>query len=107
MPWLAEIVGRLKDCLGISAAAPAAAPPNTSPVVPIEGKASFDVELTAAGPYKVKVIGVVREITGLGLRESKELVESAPAIVEEGLSRARAEAIEARLSEVGAIVTLK
>ena len=70
-------------------------------------KDSFDVELTAAGDKKVGVIKVVREITGLGLKEAKELVDGAPGIIKEGVATAEAEEIKAKLEEAGASVTLK
>ena len=72
-----------------------------------EEKTEFDVELTEVGPNKVKVIKVVREITGLGLKEAKDLVEGAPKNVKEAASKDDAEAIKAKLEEVGAKVTLK
>ena len=66
-----------------------------------------DVELTEAGANKVKVIKVVREITGLGLKEAKEVVDGAPKVVKEGATKEEAEALKAQLEEVGAVVTLK
>ncbi|MBQ7503605.1 50S ribosomal protein L7/L12 [bacterium] len=91
----AEIVKELEDKLGVSAAAPA------------EEKTSFDVELTAFGEKKLDVIKVIRKITGLGLKESKELVEGAPSMVKEGISKEDAEAIKKELTEVGATITIK
>ena len=73
----------------------------------VEEKTEFDVELTEAGPNKVKVIKVVREATGLGLKEAKDLVDGAPKMVKEGASKDEAEAIKKSLEEVGAKVTLK
>ena len=72
-----------------------------------EEKTEFDVELTEVGPNKIKVIKVIRELTGLGLKESKDLVEGAPKIVKEQLSKEDAEAAKAKLEEQGAKVTLK
>ena len=72
-----------------------------------EEKTEFDVELTEIGPNKVKVIKVVREVTGLGLKEAKELVDNAPKIVKEGAEKAEAEDIKAKLEGEGAKVTLK
>ena len=72
-----------------------------------EEKDEFDVELTEVGPNKVKVIKVVREITGLGLKEAKDLVTSAPKVVKEGVSKEEAEAIKKQLEEAGAKVTIK
>lgn len=73
----------------------------------VEEKTDFDVELTAAGDQKIKVIKVVREITGLGLKEAKEVVEGAPKVVKEGAAKEEAEELKAKLEEVGASVTLK
>ena len=72
-----------------------------------EEKDSFDVELTSAGDSKVKVIKVVREVTGLGLKEAKDLVDGAPKVVKEGVSKAEADELKAKLEEQGATVTLK
>ena len=72
-----------------------------------EEKTEFDVELTEVGPNKVKVIKVVREVTGLGLKEAKEAVEGAPKVLKEGASKEEAEDIKKKLEEVGAKVTLK
>ena len=72
-----------------------------------EEKDEFDVELAEVGPNKVKVIKVVREVTGLGLKEAKEMVDGAPKVVKEGASKAEAEDIKAKLEEQGAKVTLK
>ncbi len=105
----AEIVKELEERLGVSAAAPVAvaAAPAAAAAAPAEEKTSFDVELTAVGSEKIKVIKVVREVAGLGLKESKDLVEGAPQMLKEGLSKADAEAIKAKFAEVGATVTLK
>ena len=72
-----------------------------------EEKTEFDVELTEVGPNKVKVIKVVREITGLGLKDAKDLVDSAPKMIKEGVSKAEADDIKAKVEEQGAKVTLK
>ena len=72
-----------------------------------EEKDEFDVELTEVGPNKVKVIKVVREVTGLGLKEAKELVDGAPKVIKEAVSKAEAEELKAKLEEQGAEVTLK
>lgn len=105
----AEVVKELEERLGVSAAAPVAmaAAPAAAAAAPAEEKTAFDVELTAIGSEKIKVIKVAREITGLGLKESKELVEGAPQLVKEGISKADAEAIKAKFAEVGATVTIK
>lgn len=72
-----------------------------------EEKTEFDVELTSFGPNKIKVIKVVREITGLGLKEAKDLVESAPKVIKEGVAKDEAESIKAKVEEQGATVTIK
>ncbi|SFB18502.1 large subunit ribosomal protein L7/L12 [Acetitomaculum ruminis DSM 5522] len=72
-----------------------------------EEQSEFDVELTEVGPNKVKVIKVVRELTGLGLKDAKELVDSAPKVIKEGAEKAEAEDIKAKLEEQGAKITLK
>jgi len=84
---------------GVMVAGPAAAA--------VEEKTEFDVELTENGAEKIKVIKVVREATGLGLKEAKELVDAAPKVIKEGLGKEEAEALKAKLEEVGAKVTLK
>ncbi len=105
----AELVKLLEDKWGVSAAA-AAAPvmmaAGAAPAAAAE-KTEFDVELTAAGDKKIQVIKVVREITGLGLKEAKDLVDGAPKTVKEGISKGDAEAMKAKLEEQGAKVTLK
>ncbi|MGI5844791.1 MAG: 50S ribosomal protein L7/L12 [Candidatus Xenobium sp.] len=105
----AEIVKELEERLGVSAAAPMAmaAMPAAAAAAPVEEKTSFDVELTAAGTNKIPVIKAVREVTTLGLKEAKDLVEGAPQILKEGVSKEEGEAIKAKFAEVGATVTLK
>ncbi len=105
---LSELVKALEEEFGVSAAAPvavAAAPVAAAPVA--EEKTEFDVVLKAAGANKIQVIKVVREITGLGLKEAKELVDGAPKNVKEGASKDDAEAIKAKLTEAGAEVEVK
>lgn len=106
---LSELVHALEDEFGVSAAAPAAvavaAPTAAAPAA--EEKTEFDVVMTSFGAEKIKVIKVVREITGLGLAEAKALVEGVPAKIKEGLSNADAEALKAKLVEAGAAVELK
>ncbi|MCQ2523018.1 MAG: 50S ribosomal protein L7/L12 [Lachnospiraceae bacterium] len=103
---LNDLVKACEEEFGVSAAAgvvvAAAAPAEAA-----EEKTEFDVELTEVGAEKVKVIKVVREVTGLGLKEAKDLVEAAPKVVKEGASKADAEALKKSLEEVGAKVTLK
>lgn len=105
---LSELVKALEEEFGVSAAAPvavAAAPVAAAAVA--EEKTEFDVVLKAAGANKIQVIKVVREITGLGLKEAKELVDGAPKAVKEGASKDDAEAIKAKLAEAGAEVEVK
>ena len=107
---LAELVKALEDKFGVSAAAPvavAAAPAAGAAAPAAEEKTEFDVVLKAAGAEKIKVIKVVREITGLGLKEAKEVVEGAPKAVAEGVNKEKAEEIKGKLEEAGAAVTLK
>ncbi|NYE57933.1 50S ribosomal protein L7/L12 [Carboxydothermus ferrireducens] len=108
---LAELVKAFEEEFGVSAAAPvavAAAPVASAAAAPAqEEKTEFDVILVSPGAQKVNVIKVVREITGLGLKESKDLVDGAPKPVKEKVSKADAEAIKAKLEEVGATVEIK
>lgn len=100
---LNDLVKAIEEEFGVTAAAPVAVDAADAGAA----KDSFDVELTSAGDKKVGVIKVVREITGLGLKEAKELVDGAPALVKEGVATAEAEEIKAKLEEAGASVTLK
>ena len=106
---LSELVKALEEEFGVSAAAPvaavAAAPAGGA--APAEEKTEFDVMLTDIGQQKIKVLKVVREITGLGLKEAKDLVDNAPKAVKEGASKEEADEIKAKLEEVGAGVELK
>lgn len=105
---LAELVKVLEEKFGVSAAAPmmmAAGP--AAAAAPAEEKTAFDVELTASGDNKIGVIKVVREITALGLKEAKDLVDGAPKMVKEGLSKADADAAKKKLEEAGAKITIK
>ena len=107
---LSELVKALEEEFGVSAAAPVAAvaaAPVAGAAEAAEEKSDFDVVLTSAGQEKIKVIKAVREITGLGLKEAKELVDNAPKAVKEGASKEEAEEIKAKLEEVGAGVELK
>ena len=106
---LSELVKALEEEFGVSAAAPvavAAAPAAAAAPVEVE-QTEFDVVLKAVGPNKIQVIKVVREITGLGLKEAKEVVDSAPKAVKEAVSKDDAEAMKAKLTEVGAEIELK
>ena len=108
---LSELVKALEEEFGVSAAAPVAvaAAPAAGGAAPAaaEEKTEFDVVLKAAGANKIAVIKVVREATGLGLKEAKELVEAAPKVVKEAAAKADAEELKKKLEEVGAKVTLK
>lgn len=105
---LSELVKELEEVFGVSAAAPvavAAAP--AAGEAAAEEKTEFDVVLEGFGDNKIAVIKAVREISGLGLKEAKELVESAPAPVQEGVAKDKAEEMKTKLEEAGAAVTLK
>ena len=106
---LSELVKALEEEFGVSAAAPVAvaAAPAAAGAAAAEEKTEFDVVLTEAGANKIAVIKVVRELTGLGLKEAKELVDGAPKAVKEGASKEDAEAIKTKLTEAGASVELK
>jgi large subunit ribosomal protein L7/L12 len=84
-----------------------AGPASAAPAAAVEEQTEFDVELTEAGPNKLNVIKIVREITGLGLKEAKDLVEAAPKIVKEQISKVEATALAKKIEETGAKVTLK
>ncbi|HOG47240.1 MAG TPA: 50S ribosomal protein L7/L12 [Anaerolineae bacterium] len=111
---LADLVKTLEEEFGVSAAAPVAvaaapaagaAPAAAAPAV--EEQTEFDVILKETGPDKIKVIKVVRELTGLGLRESKEAVDGAPSTVRKAVSKEEAQTAKAKLEEVGAVVEVK
>lgn len=105
---LSELVKAIEEEFGVSAAAPVMVAGGAAAAAPAEEeKTEFDVELTEVGPNKVKVIKVVREATGLGLKEAKELVDSAPKVVKEAAAKAEAEEIKTKLEAEGAKVTLK
>jgi len=102
-----ELVSAMEEKFGVSAAAAVAAGPASGPAAAAEEQTEFDVILSSVGDKKVNVIKAVREITGLGLKEAKDLVEAAPKAVKEGASKADADAAKAKLEEAGAIVELK
>ena len=105
---LADLVKALEEEFGVSAAPVAVAGAAAAPAAAAaEEKTEFDVVLAAAGAKKLDVIKVVRELTGLGLKDAKDLVESAPKTIKEGASKEDAEAIKAKLTEAGATVELK
>ena len=103
---LNDLVKAIEEEFGVTAAAPVAVAAAGAGEA-AAAKDSFDVELPAAGDKKVGVIKVVREITGLGLKEAKELVDGAPNVIKEGVAAAEAEELKAKLEEAGASVTLK
>ena len=104
---LGELVSSFEEEFGVTAAAVAVADAGAAAGAAEEEKTEFDVELTAVGDNKIKVIKVVREITGLGLKEAKEIVDGAPKVLKEALPKEEAEAAKAKLEEVGATVTVK
>jgi len=107
---LADLSKALQDKYGVSAAVPVAAaavPGAAGGAEAAEEKTEFDVVLDAIGDKKIQVIKVVRELTSLGLKEAKELVDSAPSTVKEGISKEDAEAAKAKLEEVGATIKIK
>ena len=105
---LNDLVKAFEEKFGVSAASLAVAAPGAgAAAAPVEEKTEFDVELTEVGPNKVKVIKVVREVTGLGLKEAKEVVDGAPKVPKEGVSKEEAEDIQKKLDAEGAKVTLK
>ena len=104
---LNDLVKACEEEFGVSAAAGVAVVAAAGPAAAAEEKTEFNVELTEVGADKIKVIKVVREMTGLGLKEAKEAVESAPRVLKEGVSKDEAEAAKKQLEEVGAKVTLK
>jgi len=108
---LSELVKVLEEKFGVSAAAPmmmGAMPAGAGEAAAaVEEKSEFDVEVTACGASKINVIKVVREVTGLGLKDAKDLVDAAPKVIKEKVSKADAEAMKKKLEEAGATVTLK
>ncbi|HWP57172.1 MAG TPA: 50S ribosomal protein L7/L12 [Candidatus Acidoferrales bacterium] len=104
----ASLVKELEEELGVSAAAPVSvAGPAAGPAPAAEEKTDFDVILTSAGDKKIQVIKVVRELTGLGLKEAKDLVDGAPKTLKEGVSKAEAENIQKKIEEAGGKVEIK
>lgn len=104
---LSELVKALEEEFGVSAAAPVAAAAAAAPAAAVEEKTEFNVILKEVGPDKIKVIKVVREITGLGLKEAKDVVDGAPKSVKENVTKDEAAAMEAKFKEVGASVEIK
>ena len=104
---IVELISAMEEKFGVSAAAAVAAAPAGGAAAAAEEKTEFDVVLAEAGANKVAVIKAVRGATGLGLKEAKDLVESAPAALKEGISKAEAEALKKELEEAGAKVEIK
>ncbi|CAD2070760.1 50S ribosomal protein L7/L12 [Phocicoccus schoeneichii] len=104
---LNELVEAIEEEFGVTAAAPVAAAGAAGGDAGAEEKTEFDVELTSAGSSKIKVIKVVREVTGLGLKEAKEIVDNAPKVIKEGVTQEEADELKAKLEEVGAGVEVK
>ena len=106
---LSELVKVLEEKFGVSAAAPmmAMAMPGAGAAAAVEEKSSFDVELSSIGENKIAVIKVVKEITGLGLKEAKDMVEAAPKVIKAGVKKEEAEDLKKKLTEAGGTVTLK
>lgn len=107
---MSQFIKEFEERYGVTAAAPvaiAAAPGAAAPGAAVEEKTSFDVILVAAGDKKIQVIKVVREITGLGLKEAKDVVDGAPKPLKTGISKEEAESIKAKLEEQGAKVEVK
>ena len=106
---ISELISAIEDKFGVSAAAPVAmaAGPAAGPAEEVEEQTEFDVMLEAPGDKKINVIKVVRQVTALGLKEAKELVDSAPSKIKEGVSKDEAEELKKQLEEAGATVALK
>lgn len=102
---LADLVSAIEEEFGVSAAAPVAVAGAAGGAE--AAKTEFDVELTSAGSAKVQVIKAVREATGLGLKDAKDLVDNAPSAIKEGISEDEANELKAKLEEAGAVVTVK
>jgi len=104
---LNELVKKAEEKFGVSAAAGVMMAAGPAAAAEVEEQTEFNVELTTVGSEKIKVIKVVRELTGLALKEAKDLVDGAPKFVKEGIQKEEAESIKAKFEEVGATVTLK
>lgn len=102
-----ELIKSMEDKFGVSAAAVAVAAPAAGVAAAVEEKTEFNVVLAKAGDNKINVIKAVREITGLGLKEAKDLVEGAPKAVKEGVAKAQADEMKKKLEEAGATVEIK
>ena len=105
---VADLIKDIEEKFGVTAAAPVAVAGGAAPAAAaVEEKSEFDVELTGVGEKKINVIKVIREITALGLKEAKEIADSAPSVVKEDAGKEEAEEIKKKLEDAGAAVTLK
>lgn len=104
---LAELVKTLEEKFGVSAAMPTAAPTSAEATAAKEEKTSFNVVLKAGGDQKINVIKIVKEVTGLGLKESKAIVDGAPKTIKEGLKKEDAEELKKKLEAVGAVAEIQ
>ena len=105
---VSELIKDIEEKFGVTAAAPVAVAGGAAPTADaVEEKSEFDVELTGVGEKKINVIKVIREITALGLKEAKEIADSAPSVVKEAAAKEEAEEIKKKLEDAGATVTLK
>ena len=105
---VSELIKDIEDKFGVTAAAPVAVAGGAAPAADaVEEKSEFDVELTSVGEKKINVIKVIRGITALGLKEAKEIADSAPSVVKEAAAKEEAEEIKKKLEDAGATVTLK
>ena len=105
---VSELIKDIEEKFGVTAAAPVAVAGGAAPTVEaVEEQSEFDVELTSVGEKKINVIKVIRGITSLGLKEAKEIADSAPSVVKEAASKEEAEEIKKKLEDAGATVTLK
>lgn len=102
-----ELISAMEEKFGVTAAAAVAAAPAAATAAPVEEKTEFDVVMSSFGEKKVEVIKVVRALTGLGLKEAKDLVEGVPSMIKEGIPKAEAEDIKKKLEEAGAKVDIK
>ncbi len=105
---VSELIKDIEEKFGVTAAAPVAVAGGAAPTAAaVEEKSEFNVELTTVGEKKINVIKVIREITALGLKEAKEIADSAPSVVKEAAAKEEAEEIKKKLEDAGATVTLK
>ena len=104
---IVDLISAMEEKFGVSAAAAVAAAPAAAAAAPVEEKTEFDVVMSSFGEKKVEVIKVVRALTGLGLKEAKDLVEGVPSTIKEGIPKAEAEDIKKKLEEAGAKVDVK